>query len=187
MQSKLLMIAKKLVFCFILAAVLAANFIALGSAAAAETARPDPAAWGGASRKIVVYNQDISLLANIPHEHLRGLVFADVAELTPSQTAALRADSRVIRVEDDLPVQALGQTVPWGVTRIAAPAAAPSSTGSGVKVAILDTGVDLAHPDLAGQIGGSYNAVSPGSPASDDNGHGTHVAGIIDAANNSIG
>jgi serine protease len=55
-------------------------------------------------------------------------------------------------------------------------------------VAVLDTGVDAGHPDLAGRLVPGYNAVAPGSPPSDVDGHGTFVAGVIAAnANNGIG
>ena len=52
-------------------------------------------------------------------------------------------------------------------------------SGQGVKVAVVDSGVDLDHAEFAGRIVGGYNAVNPGQPADDNNGHGTGVAGII--------
>lgn len=69
--------------------------------------------------------------------------------------------------------------IPWGVKRVNA--AGASTTGAGVKVAIIDTGVDYAHPDLAGHYAGGYNAVSTSTLPMDDHGHGTHVAGTIGA------
>ncbi|WP_042462717.1 S8 family peptidase [Neobacillus dielmonensis] len=48
-----------------------------------------------------------------------------------------------------------------------------------VKIAVVDTGVDLDHPDLAGKLLPGYNAVDDNDNPEDDNGHGTHVAGII--------
>jgi len=62
--------------------------------------------------------------------------------------------------------------------------------GPNVRVAVLDTGVDLDHPDLVSRIMGGYNALEPGSPPDDldAESHGTAVAGIISATgNNSIG
>ncbi|OPA78428.1 peptidase S8 [Paenibacillus selenitireducens] len=50
-----------------------------------------------------------------------------------------------------------------------------------VIVGIVDTGVDLTHPDLKGQLLKGYNAIDPSLPPTDDVGHGTHVAGIIGA------
>ncbi|MEW6273793.1 MAG: S8 family peptidase [Bacillota bacterium] len=79
------------------------------------------------------------------------------------------------------------QIVPWGVQRIGAPEAWPVSRGEGVKVGILDTGVDFSHPDLKVNFKGGINLLSPQSPPLDDNGHGTHVAGIIAAVDNGFG
>jgi subtilisin family serine protease len=52
---------------------------------------------------------------------------------------------------------------------------------------VLDTGIDLSHPDLATNIKGGYNALNPLKQPGDGNGHGTHVAGIIGALDNEIG
>jgi len=58
-----------------------------------------------------------------------------------------------------------------------------TSNGSGIGVAIIDTGIDLAHRDLA-PSSQSFSAV--GSSCQDDNGHGTHVSGIVAALNNRV-
>ena len=63
-------------------------------------------------------------------------------------------------------------------------------TGAGARVAILDTGIDLTHPDLVANIdaGLGKNCVNPDLPPQDGHGHGTHVAGIVAAvAGNGIG
>jgi len=79
----------------------------------------------------------------------------------------------------------------WGLAMVGAPAAWATSTGAGTLVGVVDTGADLSHEDLAGQIVGSTDCVgSSGNPlechgtGQDDNGHGTEVAGIIAAATN---
>lgn len=76
----------------------------------------------------------------------------------------------------------------WGLTQIGAPNAWGRATGAGVKVGIVDTGIDLAHEDLAGAVVASTACLNTdGSPAQcggsaqDDDGHGTHVAGIVGA------
>lgn len=73
------------------------------------------------------------------------------------------------------------------MARVGAPEAWSRTLGEGVKVAVLDTGIDSHHPDLEDNVRGVYNAKSPGAPGKDDNGHGTHVAGIIAAAKNGLG
>jgi subtilisin family serine protease len=88
------------------------------------------------------------------------------------------------------------QSVPWGVNRIDAPKSWAASRGTGVKVAVIDTGIDKSHPDLIDSIAGGVNFVQAGrgpratvDPAAwnDDNGHGTHVSGTVAASDNTIG
>ncbi|MDO9557995.1 MAG: S8 family peptidase [Coriobacteriia bacterium] len=82
---------------------------------------------------------------------------------------------------------ALPQALPWGIDRINADAAWATTTGDPVKVAIVDTGIDTTHPDLAANVMGGMSAVNYTRKYTDDNGHGTHVAGIVAALDNSIG
>lgn len=87
-----------------------------------------------------------------------------------------------------------GQADQWALMRIGAPAAWPTGTGTGTTIAIIDTGVDPDHEDLAGQVVASVNCVGADDDpdqcrdsGADDVGHGTHVAGIAAAANNGVG
>ena len=77
----------------------------------------------------------------------------------------------------------------WALNRLDAEALWAQQPGDGVTVAVLDTGVDAAHPDLTGVVLPGTDLVSPGGDGrTDANGHGTHVAGIIAAvANNGLG
>lgn len=87
------------------------------------------------------------------------------------------------------------QKVPAGVQRVGPPGllddGVTPSDGAGIGIAVLDSGLDYAHLDLAldPEVPGtnSFNGFAPGSSAQDDRGHGTHVAGIIAARNNNIG
>ncbi|UJF33265.1 S8 family serine peptidase [Paenibacillus hexagrammi] len=66
--------------------------------------------------------------------------------------------------------------------------AAAVDSKSSLVVAVVDTGVDLKHPDLAGHLVEGVNLTQPGQKPYDDNGHGTNVAGVIAAVrNNDIG
>jgi subtilisin family serine protease len=69
----------------------------------------------------------------------------------------------------------------WGLDTIEADAAHATSTGSGAVVAVIDTGVLASHEDLGGRLLPGYNAIDPTKPADDENGHGTHVTGIVAA------
>lgn len=69
----------------------------------------------------------------------------------------------------------------WGVAGINAPSIWPFTQGEGVKVAVIDTGVDASHPDLAGRVLPGADLVNDDGDAGDDHGHGTHVAGTIAA------
>lgn len=72
----------------------------------------------------------------------------------------------------------------WGINRVHAPAAWEITEGKGVKVAIIDTGIDSSHPELSGKVDGGYSAITKTeNPADyqDDNGHGSHVAGTVAA------
>ena len=64
--------------------------------------------------------------------------------------------------------------------------------GTGIKIAIIDTGVDFNHPDLFGwgpdgKVVGGYNFIQEDEPPLDTNGHGTQVAGVIAADGQAIG
>lgn len=77
--------------------------------------------------------------------------------------------------------------IPWGVKRLNAPAAWDYNQGEGVKVAIIDTGMDYTHPDLRGNYKGGYNAIVSTASPMDDQGHGTHVSGTIGAVRDAAG
>lgn len=75
------------------------------------------------------------------------------------------------------------QGIPWGVRHIRAPQAWSQTTGYRVKIGVIDTGVDFSHPDLQHSLASGINLVNRAQPPHDDNGHGTHIAGTIAAAN----
>lgn len=111
----------------------------------------------------------------------------------------LRALPGIRYVERDGTMEALDQTIPWGVDRVDADVAQsatadqerdePTSTGKGADVAIIDTGIATGHPDLDANLGKGVGFLAGvQTPVwTDDNGHGTHCAGIVGAIDNSGG
>src|SRR5690606_9187485 len=109
-----------------------------------------------------------------------------VAELTPAQVAALRADPAVTAVERDHEMKiAFTQLNPpsWGLDRIDQRflpldnTYTFNSTAFTVTAYIIDTGIDATHPDFTGRAANVANFA--GGPATDCNGHGTYLAGIV--------
>ncbi len=82
---------------------------------------------------------------------------------------------------DPPPPEASTQETPWGITRVGGP-----GDGTGKTAWIIDTGIDLDHPDLNVDVGRSANFARGGKGPDDGNGHGTHVAGTVAAINNNI-
>lgn len=82
-------------------------------------------------------------------------------------------------------VSTQAQALPTGVNRINAEGLA--NTGAGINVAVIDTGILATHPDLSGKVVGGKNCTRASGGYTDQNGHGTHVAGTIAALNNSQG
>ncbi len=77
--------------------------------------------------------------------------------------------------------------VVWGGSENAVDVIPGNVDGTGVKVAILDTGIDYTHPDLDDNYRGGYDFVDNDADPLDGNGHGTHCAGIVAAEDNGIG
>lgn len=88
---------------------------------------------------------------------------------------------------DILSVQEARQQLGWNITAFDLPKAWKETKGEGVKVAVIDTGCDLDHPDLVHALLPGRNLVNKNALPWDDCGHGTHASGIIAAADNKIG
>lgn len=120
---------------------------------------------------------------------------AYAAEISADKVNKVKADKRVLFVSEDREVQADAQTVPTGIERIGNDPSTQTNKANGVGVAVIDTGIDLDHPDLnvsqpsrdsSGNWTNGKNCMGTSLP-DDDNGHGTHVAGTIAAKNDNVG
>lgn len=125
------------------------------------------------------------------------------ANLTEAEAAALRASGDVVRVDPVVkryatsrppftPVPNVGleyrnQVTPWGLPLVHAKDVWPVTRGESINVAVVDSGIDIQHPDLIAAYAGGYNVYAPGQPPIDDYRHGTHVSGIIAASDNEFG
>jgi subtilisin family serine protease len=185
-------------------AVLLAGVV-FGLSASGDVARAQEMPPG----KIVVFKEDFvneaaqaalvrncGAVVNKPLRVINGMAVA----LPPQAESALRRRAEVLRIDEDLVIEATGklikqgkmvppppQVMPWNIAIIGADLAWPITVGEVIDVAVVDTGIDLEHPDLAANIKGHFNAINTRKSGDDDNGHGTHVAGVIAALDDEIG
>jgi subtilisin family serine protease len=143
--------------------------------------------------------QRTALLREVDAELERSIpaIGVQVIRMAPSRRDAVLARLRVSRVVADVERSVVYQRVvipnddlfdrQWGLQRIALPLAWDVTTGSSsVVVAVLDTGVNGAHPDLARALLAGRDLVNDDADPSDDHGHGTAVSGIIAARTNNL-
>ncbi|HEV8627219.1 MAG TPA: S8 family serine peptidase [Acidimicrobiia bacterium] len=122
-----------------------------------------------------------------PHVYQRALPGFSF-EGSADGAARLARDPKVRTVVPDRRVGTTAQSLPTGIRRIDGPLSGTvSGNGAGavdVDIAVIDTGIDLDHPDL--NVVGGVNC-STGTSFDDGNGHGTHVAGTAAAKDNGVG
>ncbi|MFC4406387.1 S8 family serine peptidase [Haloarchaeobius iranensis] len=188
----------------------------VGAGLAATTMAGEVVAGEGAQDVIVGVSDDHGLqtarerASSVRHEFDFDDIGQAVAGRFPAEAIdALQNNPHVRYVERDGEYHALAQTLPWGVDRVDADVLhGNGDTASGADIAILDTGIDSDHPDLADNIQGGKcftdnccgEAGGGGGPFGcdtntndcpnawdDDNDHGTHCAGIADAVDNTEG
>lgn len=135
-----------------------------------------------------------SLDADVTHVH--NLINAVSAKVPINKIGKIKTNPNVEYVEIDQEATILGfpaevaadQITPWGVLKIRSPEVHQTGNqGEGIKVCIIDTGIDYNHEDLKNNYKGGYNFVKNTTDPMDDHGHGTHVSGTVAALNNQLG
>lgn len=152
----------------------------------------------------VVEKHDGTVIKHLP------LIDGSVAIIKRKDIEKLKEDIDVEYVEIDQPVYALdfalqesvilqedtisqkditslSEEITWAVKRVNAHNYHQITKGKGIKVAVIDSGIDATHPDLVNNVKGGYDFINDNDYIYDDCNHGTKVAGIIAAENNNIG
>jgi subtilisin len=120
------------------------------------------------------------------------IIHAIACNLPTQAIDALQKNPQIAYIVNDFEVTALEYGYPiedWGITQIGAENLHKSITpvlGSGIKVAVIDTGINWQHEDLSDNYVTGYDFVNRDADPMDDNGHGTHCSGIIAAAINNV-
>lgn len=149
----------------------------------AETAAKLQASIKANMSGVVAYMEDdltLNWLRDVTMENTASA--GDMARLSASASKTETEIPAFKAAEEDFSSVKAGTgavALPWGIVRVKADKVWRRNSGRNVKVAVIDTGIDLDHPDLVGNIIGNYNAVDSTLSADDDHGHGTHVAGTI--------
>jgi subtilisin family serine protease len=148
---------------------------------------PTADAADAAPQRVTAVARDAGGHLTFRTEHLRGWSAAR------SRARHLTQDPAVIAASVDHVVHVAGTPDPrqdqqWGLNALQADTVWAAGDASGQVVAVIDTGVDASHPDLAGVVRVGRDFVQTGDARYDPNGHGTHVAGVVAAVGgNGIG
>ena len=147
---------------------------------------------GITAQRLNTIGGEILLRNNIGKSALRksfaGEAGGFIATLSTEEAARLSQDENIAAIEPDRIISlgtcftvAAPRLITWNIDRVG------YGDGIGKRAWIIDSGIDFDHPDLTVDTNNSKSFVSGESSADDENGHGTHVAGIIGAKNNTFG
>lgn len=147
----------------------------------------------GVSRKLM--EKAVKDAGGTPVRHI-GLINAVVAYFETDTSKELLNHPGVAEVAEDGVAYMIGsqepkpqpvQSTPWGIERIRASGKWEATKGKSTLVCVIDSGIQTAHPDLAGLTAGGENLLDSAKSIEDEIDHGTHVSGTIAALNNEIG
>ena len=144
------------------------------------------------SNSLLQKSESVLKQNNIPEERVEKTFGGDqggfVAKLSSAEANVLKKDNNISAVEPDRIIKlatcftvAAPRLITWNINRVG------YGNGIGKTAWIIDTGIDFAHPDLTVDSIRSRSFINGITSAKDGNGHGTHVAGIIGAKNNTFG
>lgn len=143
---------------------------------------------GRKSEKALKFLADNNLDENRILNHFQGAYSNYVMTLSGDEAKRLASDQSVLFIEQDRVVSMCAcfvvvepDLITWNVDKVG------YGDGTGKTAWLLDTGIDLDHPDLNVDVPRSRSFVTDSPTAQDENGHGTHVAGVLGALNNRIG
>jgi subtilisin len=112
-----------------------------------------------------------------------GIIVAHIPKASEEQIQqSLIATNSTKSLEVDYPTFLTVDNPDWGVKRIKAPDVWETTKADGIKIAVIDTGIDYNHKDLQGRYAGGYDTANDDTDPYDDHGHGTHVSGIVSTA-----
>jgi thermitase len=146
---------------------------------------------------------DAQVVTNLPEIDSQTLSFPEVKSLSDEEARERTLEAAKEKLESDPTVEAVGynyvgemQATPndpmlggqWGLSRINAFQAWDTTVGNNALISIIDSGIALNHPDVAGKAVAGYDYLRDDTSPDDETGHGTHVAGIAAAfTNNGVG